>query len=257
MKSIRRNGGISVVARKETAGVKIVRQLRLEILFGIIPPGQILSQEELCLRFETSRMPVRDALLQLAHEGFLERLSGHRLRVVKLERVDFLDMIWIESTVHALATKRATERHRYAVDGFKELLVVQASMREAFEAGELTKAAELKGVFHRTVNRMAESPKLISTLRNVTLGIQYDFMADVPDWLSRSVREQDEIIRVMISGDAELAGRLMYEHLQASALTIANTLIGPEEVSSTVSAPGVEAALGAVRGEPFNGSWVG
>jgi DNA-binding transcriptional MocR family regulator len=100
-----------MTGRKETEGAKIVRQLRLEILFGHLQPGQILSQEDLCLRFETSRMPVRDALLQLAHEGFLERLSGHRLRVVKLERIDFLDMIWIEATVHALAVKRATERH--------------------------------------------------------------------------------------------------------------------------------------------------
>lgn len=246
-----------MVPRKETAGVKIVRQLRLEILFGHIPSGQILSQEELCQRFETSRMPVRDALLQLAHEGFLERLSGNRLRVVKLERVDFLDMIWIESTVHALSTKRATERHRSVVDGFGELIIVQASMRGSFDAGDFAKAAEIKGIFHRTINRLAGSPKLISTLRTVSLGIQYDFIVDVPDWLSRSLREQDEIIRVMVAGDAELAGKLMYEHLQASALMIANALVSPDDDVVLNTSPGVSAALGALEGRSPNSSWVG
>jgi DNA-binding GntR family transcriptional regulator len=222
-----------------------------------LQPGQILSQEDLCLRFETSRMPVRDALLQLAHEGFLERLSGHRLRVVKLERIDFLDMIWIEATVHALAVKRATERHSSDVGAFGELATVQQAMRDHFAAGDMNRAAEVKGVFHRTINRMAESPKLISTLRSVTLGIQYDFMIVIPDWLERSVRDQDAVLNAMVDGEAELAARLMYEHLQASASEIASVLVGSKSAEEISASVGVTAALGALIQSPPGTSWAG
>lgn len=244
-------------SRKETEGTKIVRQLRLEILFGRLQPGQILSQEEMCARFETSRMPVRDALLQLAHEGLLERLSGHRLRVVRLERIDFLDMIWIEAMVHALAVKRATERHRGDVGAFAELMIIQQQMRMYLASGDMNRASELKGTFHRSINRMSESPKLISTLRSVTLGIQYDFMFIVPGWLDRSVRDQEAVLEAMMNGDAETAAKLMYEHLQASASMIANVLVSSQGAAATTPPAGFTAALGALDDTPPNTSWAG
>lgn len=237
-------------SRKETEGTKILRQLRLEILFGQIQPGQILNQEELCVRFETSRMPVRDALLQLAHEGFLERLSGNRLRVVKLERVDFLDMIWIESMVHALAVKRATERHKSDVRAFAELMIIQQQMRMYLASGDMNRASELKGTFHRIINRMADSPKLVSTMRSVTLGIQYDFMFIVPGWLERSLRDQDAVLEAMMNGEAEVASKLMYEHLQASASMIANVLVSSQDSEAVAPTAGFAAALSALDDTP-------
>jgi DNA-binding GntR family transcriptional regulator len=230
-------------SRKETEGAKIVRQLRLEILFGRIQPEQILSQEDVCARFETSRMPARDALLQLAHEGFLERLSGNRLRVVKLDRVDFLDMIWIEAMVHALAVKRATERHNNDVSAYGELMVIQKQMQMLLIEGDVNRASELKGLFHRKINQMAESPKLVSTLRSVTLRIQYDFMYIVPGWLDRSAQDQENILEAMMNGDAENASKLMYEHLQYSASMIANVLIGSQSTQGEMPSAGFAAAL--------------
>jgi len=237
-------------SRKETEGTKILRSLRLEILFGQIQPGQILNQEELCVRFETSRMPVRDALLQLAHEGFLERLSGNRLRVVKLERVDFLDMIWIEAMVHALAVKRATERHKDDVRAYAELMIIQQQMRMHLAAGDMNRASELKGTFHRSINRMADSPKLVSTMRSVTLGIQYDFMFIVPGWLERSLRDQDAVLEAMMNGEAETASKLMYEHLQASASMIANVLVSSHDSEAAAPTAGFAAALSALDDVP-------
>ena len=52
-------------------GSQIAEALRNDILFGRVESGKRLSQVELCERFGTSRMPVRDALRQLTYEGFL------------------------------------------------------------------------------------------------------------------------------------------------------------------------------------------
>lgn len=235
-----------MVVRRETVGGQIVAQLRRDILFGRIPVGEVLSQEAMCQRFETSRMPVRDALRQLSYEGFLERLTGNRLRVSKLDRTDLLDMFWIEATVHALATKRATERHRSTPTEFEELVSMQIQMKECAVRGDFEEASRINRKFHKAINYMADSPKLMSTLRNVSLGIQGDFIAEVPEWLSRSIEEHDKILDAMQHGDAELAAELMFLHTQGSGIKIADDLIRRGENDGASASPGVDSALSAV-----------
>ena len=46
--------------------------LREEIIHGRLRPGERLSELELSQQFNTSRSPVREALVQLAQEGFVE-----------------------------------------------------------------------------------------------------------------------------------------------------------------------------------------
>jgi DNA-binding GntR family transcriptional regulator len=136
------------------------------------------------------------------------------------------------------------------VSAFAELMIIEQQMRLHLDAGEKAQASESKGKFHRSINRMAESPKLVSTLRSVTLGIQYDFMFVVPDWLERSLRDQDAVLEAMMSGDAELAAKLMYEHLQASASMIANVLVRSQGAEVTTSLPGFPSALGVLGDIP-------
>jgi DNA-binding GntR family transcriptional regulator len=235
--------GAGVIVRRETVGAQIVAELRRDILFGRIPVGETLSQEGMCQRYQTSRMPVRDALRQLAYEGFVERLPGNRLRVSKLDRNDLLDMFWIEATVHALATKRATERSRDATDALAGLRSMQQEMNECARRGDFVLASAINRRFHRAINYMANSPKLMSTLRNVSLGIQGDFIAEVPEWLARSIEEHDEIIDAMERGDGDRAGELMFLHTQGSALKIIDDLAGHVDGTSSSGLVGLPSAL--------------
>lgn len=238
--------------RREPAGNQIAAQLRLDILFGRLAPGMIVGQEAMCERFSISRMPVRDAFQQLVHEGFLERFSGNRLRVIRLDRDDLLDMFWLEATVHALATKRATQRHHHDPTSFVLLRQMQAEMLECAKSGDVVTASRINRSFHRAVNRLADSPRLISTLRTVSLGIQGVFFQEVPEWLTRSIEEHEDILRAMERGDAEQAEELMFLHTQGSAIKIADDLlklsIGAQEDGGSHSGEiEFKETLGAVR----------
>lgn len=50
---------------------QVADHLRRDVLSGELPPGERLREMELAERFGVSRGPVRDALLQLAQEGWL------------------------------------------------------------------------------------------------------------------------------------------------------------------------------------------
>ena len=51
--------------------VSIVTVLRAEIIDGTIPAGTRLKEEAIGTRFGVSRVPIREALLQLENEGFI------------------------------------------------------------------------------------------------------------------------------------------------------------------------------------------
>lgn len=57
---------------------EIVARLRVDIRTGQLPIGTVLRQDALSKRFQSSRMPVREALLLLAAEGLVrqERYRG-------------------------------------------------------------------------------------------------------------------------------------------------------------------------------------
>jgi DNA-binding GntR family transcriptional regulator len=167
-------------------------------------------------------MPVRDALRQLVYEGLVESLPGNRLRVAQLNHVDLFDMFWMEATVHALATKRATERMSGHLDDMAELEELQERMMGCSSNGDMAEASRINRIFHRKINLMAESPKLITTLRNVSMGIQGSFLTEVPDWLQRSIEEHRAILAAMSDGSSDDASELMFLHVQASGIKIAN-----------------------------------
>ena len=87
-------------------------RIRDAIINGDIGPGQKMSEPELALQFRTSRSPIREALLKLEHEGFLDRASSGQVRVMPLDVSQFEQLYVIRANVEGLAVRLATPRLR-------------------------------------------------------------------------------------------------------------------------------------------------
>ncbi|MGH3249042.1 MAG: GntR family transcriptional regulator [Trebonia sp.] len=61
---------------------RIHKELREQILAGLIPAGTLLSQVELAESFGVSRTPLREALRMLQEEGLIQAENNRRARVV-------------------------------------------------------------------------------------------------------------------------------------------------------------------------------
>lgn len=63
-----------------SSGVPLYRQikdiLRAEIAGGVADPGEPMTEEQLLSRFDASRAPIRQALKELAGEGYVYRRQG-------------------------------------------------------------------------------------------------------------------------------------------------------------------------------------
>jgi DNA-binding GntR family transcriptional regulator len=54
------------------------------IVSGELGPGQKISEKDLCVRFDVSRTPVREALKTLAVEGMVDLLPQRGARVMTI-----------------------------------------------------------------------------------------------------------------------------------------------------------------------------
>ncbi len=200
--------------QRSPLGNQIADSLRHDIILGVLRPGTRVSQQEMCDRFGTSRMPVRDALRILVEEGLMTVDSNRRIVVAPLTREDLLDAFTIQGVLTGMATERASRRAEQSE--LDELQVMQSRMVQAAHADDLDAMVDLNWTFHRRINRMAGSRKLLVAIRKVSVDLPRDYLAQLPQWSERSITEHAEIIEAMTRRKHRAARDLMVEHVISS-----------------------------------------
>jgi DNA-binding GntR family transcriptional regulator len=95
---------------RETVQDRVTKELRRALIFGAFQPGQVLTILDLAARFQTSTMPVRDALSRLISEQALEALPNRSVRVplITAERLD--DLLYARLVNEGAALELAAPR---------------------------------------------------------------------------------------------------------------------------------------------------
>jgi DNA-binding GntR family transcriptional regulator len=225
---------------KTSLGRQVQQKLREDILFGRLPPGELLRQENLCQEFGISRMPVRDALRSLVSEGLVRRTETGRLVVAELTSQDLDDMFHVEAVLHAFAARRATVRA--SEQEVAQLADLDAGMVRAADDGDSATMANLNWQFHFCINHFARSSKLIAALRAVSLNIHREFLMEFPSWMSHSNEQHAGILRAIHTKRELVAEKRMYTHVRESGVQILQMLErGRAQVRDS---PGTDSATG-------------
>ena len=86
-----------------------VDAIRRAILTGDFAPGQRLVEAELSERFEISRGVARSALVDLAHEGLVERVANRGARVRAVSVQEAIEITEVRMAVEGLCAAKAAE----------------------------------------------------------------------------------------------------------------------------------------------------
>lgn len=114
---------MTVPARFETKSEWVYAQLREAIARGDVRSGERLRLGELARRFDTSVMPVREALRMLQRDGLVVMESHRGARVVRVTWERVVESVMIRMHLEALAAREATPFHdRGSLDALAELL---------------------------------------------------------------------------------------------------------------------------------------
>lgn len=183
-----------------------VREL---IMSGQIRPGEFLRMERLAEELGVSATPVREGLLTVRGEGFVELEARRGFSVSSLSRDDIQDLFWIQATLSRLLAERAAAR--ITAEDIAELESYQRALEKAVDVDELE---AMNYRFHRTINRCAESSKLAWFLGTAARYAPRVFFGRIAGWQEAAISDHTEILEALRAGDGARAGEAMASHIE-------------------------------------------
>lgn len=197
--------------RRRTLAVEVADRLREMILSGDLPSGSRTTQDELARMLGVSTMPVREALLRLAAEGFVHAEPNRSFTIAPTTREDVQDVYWMHAMLAGELTRRACER---ADDALVAALRERAARcREVAGSGDAQLLEEANWEFHRAINAAARAPKLLIILRATLRFIPRGFYGLLPAWTPTSEAGHEAILRAFEQRDPEAARTAAEQHV--------------------------------------------
>jgi DNA-binding GntR family transcriptional regulator len=203
-----------IVARERpqytSVGELVLGVLRQAILTAALPPDMPLRQDRLAEELGVSRMPVRNALLQLEAEGLVTFHSYRGARVRALSGEQLLEMYEIRRVLEGFALRRAVQE--MTPERLEQIEKLACALDGATSGAEF---AERSFSFYRALYDADRHPILVDHIERLH--------ADVGRyWIGRRVLPFGEsahatLLECARRGDADAAVRWLDEHLDRVA----------------------------------------
>lgn len=192
--------------------VSILTALRAEIIDGTIPAGTRLKEEAIASRFGVSRVPIREALLQLESEGFIQTEKYKGATVSARSEQDVVELMQVRRGLEMLAATLAAEAH--GGDQVDSLRAVVERGRAAGDTGVVDKLPPLILEFHQVVARASGNAQLVRMLDGLLQRIAWGFELEIEDRIDTSWADHAAIATAILGGSPVQAGYLMDEHIR-------------------------------------------
>jgi DNA-binding GntR family transcriptional regulator len=187
-------------------------QLRRWIFDGVLRDGDVISQDDLAELLGVSRIPVRDAMIELDGAGWVVLEPGVGARAVGLDAAAVRDSFELFGTIWSLLARRAVERSADTA----ELVAAAGAVETASDADDMATA---NASFLAALRVAAAAPRLDAAFRSAARIVPGDFFAVVPDAIAVQRREVPRIAAAIRHADvgraAELAMRLHRAHARS------------------------------------------
>jgi DNA-binding GntR family transcriptional regulator len=198
-------------ARRQNLKQDVATHLRDEIFSGALKPGIRIDQDALAAAVGVSRLPVREALIQLEGEGMVVNVPRRGAFVAPLEPEDIEDHFEMYGVLSGVAAARAASLGSEQL--VKEISEVSAKMRRATDPDEHDR---LNFTFHQLINKAGGSRRLISVLRTLSDNMPSHFFSSNNEWefRERAFAEHDEIVAAIKAGETDGAAKAVANHFK-------------------------------------------
>ena len=200
-------------ARYKSLTGLIGEKLKEAILAGKLKPGEKLSAETLASSLKVGQVPLREALRQLATEGYVTFLPDNEVIVSKPRVEDVEDYYKIASVLEGLAARLAVEKAQ--VEEIARLRALHQLLREACQKRDLADYFEANSRFHRFIAEIARNERLYRLIDQLRQEIQKTRLLalQLVDRVEFSMREHDQILDAFLKKSPDLAEAAMVRHL--------------------------------------------
>jgi DNA-binding GntR family transcriptional regulator len=194
---------------------EVASYVRGLIISGAVRPGDFLRMEPIAEAVGVSNTPVREGLLALRNEGFVQLVPRRGFVVAPFTQEDVRDLFWAQaqlaSELAARAAKNVTPKQ------IARLEAIAGQYEKAAADGDQERIADLGHHFRREINLAADSPRLALLLGSMVKHLPNRFYAAIEDQVASTRFMHPLLVDALRKRNARKARSLMEEHILQSA----------------------------------------
>jgi DNA-binding GntR family transcriptional regulator len=218
-----------------TLSDEVFQALVKAILSGEVEPGGRLDEPSICRKFGVSRTPIREALRRLSGTGLVEVTPRRGVTVARIDVEQLNNMFEALGEFEGLCAKLSAVRMS-ALE--KKRLEVLNAHRQKRIADRDKDFASMNNEFHEAIYLGAHNPSIASVTRSFRQRLEpFRALQFVPGRTEYSFHEHDEIVRAIISSDAERAYNVMRDHVIGTGLQVIEHFARNGEAASPKKLP--------------------
>jgi phosphonate utilization transcriptional regulator len=206
------------IALLQSASLSSAAQQEIErmILAGELLPGTKLTEAWLSERLGVSRGPIREAFRMLEEAGLVRQEKNRGVFVRDIPVDEAVEIFDLRAAMDDLVGRRLAEH--ISAEQMRLLKSVLDQMERAVREGDADGYHLLNLQFHDRLVEFAGNRKMAAIYRKLVKELALFRRRNLAESeaLPHSVAEHRQILKAISSGDPELAGRVMFEHVMES-----------------------------------------
>lgn len=209
--------GSTEATAPQTLAEQVYRLLKRDIIRGVLQPGEALNEKALAVRYQSSRTPVREAILRLQQENLVRIVANKGYFVAHLTISELNEIYEFRTALDGLCAEIAARR--WTEEALLDKLSRQAQIQyRTDDRASYEHFIEVDTEFHVGIAQLTRNRLLVRAVADLrcqmerimyaAIGIGY--YGEVPS------REHQKILDAIRRREPELAGKLMRSHIITS-----------------------------------------
>jgi DNA-binding GntR family transcriptional regulator len=196
--------------------------IRNAIENGFYQPGEVVSQRRLSEDLSLSVTPIREAIIQLAAIGLIQRHSHHSIKVKDVDAIRLSNMYRVRMMLELEAVRLAFKHIKKPT--IDELKRINSQLKQLIKVPELEKINSLDRQFHYVVFSHADNEALTSCIEFIKSSFSFYALWSRKGRLALSVTEHAQFIEKLEAADLKGSIEAHRRHLESGLQAALSTL---------------------------------
>lgn len=194
----------------------VVERVRDLIVDGRLAPGEHVVEKDLAELLGVSRGPVREALQQLANEGWIDLRPHQGAFVHRPNLTEIADFFLVRGLIESEASRRAalTPDNGGRAEAIAGLRRIIHDGRAALSPRDPEALISMNNDFHRAVLQMSDSPALCEIWEMISRRVRWYYAPTTIPRAQDAWDEHEKIFEAIVDRNAPLASELATRHIE-------------------------------------------
>ncbi len=201
----------------DSLGQRVYRALKRDIVKGVHPPGEALTENLLARMYKSSRTPVREAAVQLQQEHLLRivRNRGYFVSHITLQQLN--EIYEFRLAVECASAELAASK-TLGPDLLARLSLIAGASYAVDDRASYERFIVADTEFHVGIARLSRNNLLVRAVEHARCQMERIMYAaiDIGYYGELPVDEHSGILRAIKDRDPQRARQLMYDHIFGS-----------------------------------------